>query len=100
MNRDEPEDDVAAIMRRQDVEERIKSKPVDRQEMQNRYNIAIAAKVSAMIKCPTCGKEHMKSAYNKVFCSNHRTAGNRNCKDRYWNIVTDKDALRASTYCK
>ena len=97
---DGSDDEVADIMRRQELEDRIKHKPIDKKAMVSRYHVAEAAKVGDMIECPNCGIKHMKSAYNKIFCSNHKTKGNRNCKDRYWNIVDESRAMRASTYCK
>lgn len=51
------------------------------------YVKARKAKVGTVIECPWCGKQHMKSTYNKVFCSNAKTLIGGNCKDDYWNLV-------------
>lgn len=57
--------------------------------MNRRYEAARTASTGSNIVCPACGSRFAKSVYNKVFCSNQRTKGARNCKDRYWNTVTE-----------
>ena len=56
--------------------------------LRNRYDAAKVAKRGSTISCPTCGKQHIKTSYQKVFCSNG-SHGKGNCKDRYWNFVDD-----------
>lgn len=65
-----------------------------------KYNEAVSATVGSDIQCPCCGKLHKKTSYNKVFCSNYKTAGNRNCKDRYWNIVDETRSIKADIYAR
>lgn len=45
------------------------------------------AEVGATIQCAQCGKRIVKKTYHKVFCSNAKTHGNNNCKDRYHNRI-------------
>jgi len=45
------------------------------------------AKVGDMVSCPNCGAETRKTTYHKVFCSNRKTHGRKNCKDQYHNRV-------------
>lgn len=45
------------------------------------------AKTGETIKCAQCGKRMVKNHHSKVFCSNQRTHGKRNCKDKYHNRV-------------
>lgn len=59
------------------------------------YNIARQAEVGATICCPWCTKRIVKRTYNRTFCSNQRTHGRNNCKDRFWNNVSDKRRERA-----
>lgn len=93
------QDNDVAFFERQLMLAKRKANPThDKVAMKARYDVAVASPVGKIIQCPCCTKDHMKTAYNKVFCSNHKTKGNRNCKDRYWNIVDDKRAIRASTY--
>jgi hypothetical protein len=51
------------------------------------YEAAKAAKVGSLIVCPTCQIRHTKTTYHKIFCSNAKTHGRKNCKDIYWNLV-------------
>jgi len=95
MNKD---DDVDVMERQLMLAKRRVTPAHDKVAMKARYTIAEASPVGKIIQCPCCTRDHMKTAYNKVFCSNYKTRGNRNCKDRYWNIVDDKRAIRASTY--
>jgi len=62
--------------------------------MKDAYKLATLAASGSLIACPTCGKKIAK-ANAKVFCSNK---GAGNCKDRYWNTVSDKRRERAVEY--
>jgi len=62
--------------------------------MVQKYNAARTASIGSVIRCPTCYRQHQKTTYHKVFCSNGRRRGG-NCKDRYWNIVDDTRRDRA-----
>lgn len=66
--------------------------------MDQLYARAKAARVGSMIACPTCGKEHLKTTYHKVFCSNGKTKRGGNCKDRYWNTVDEERSERAGWF--
>lgn len=62
-----------------------------------RYDDAKRAKTGTTIRCPTCGRLHVKTTYNKIFCSNQKTVkrGPLSCKDAYWNRVDeDKRSYR------
>lgn len=59
----------------------------ERAKAKARYDKAQAAKVGEMINCPGCNKAFVKKRYNTSFCSNAKTHGRHNCKDRYWNLV-------------
>ena len=53
------------------------------------------AEVGATIQCAQCRKRITKKTYHKVFCSNARTHGRKNCKDLYHNRVKGiQDTLR------
>lgn len=54
--------------------------------MIRRYDRAKSTKVGKQVQCPTCCKMHVKTTYHKVFCSNGRTHGAKNCKDGFWNF--------------
>lgn len=60
-----------------------------------RYDVAKRAETGATIKCAWCSKLIVKKTYHKVFCSNQRTHGKNNCKDRYHNNVVDDRRHRA-----
>lgn len=62
------------------------------------YLQAQEAKVGTEIRCPWCGKKHKKTSYQKVFCSNYKTKGKKNCKDMFWNHVDDMRRERTVTY--
>lgn len=49
------------------------------------YEIAKAKPYGATAHCATCGKQFTKKHKDQAFCSNARTAGKNNCKDRFWN---------------
>jgi hypothetical protein len=92
-------DNDVDIIERQLMREQRRAKPAhDKVSMKVRYDVAVASPVGKIIQCPCCTRDHVKTAYNKVFCSNYKTKGNRNCKDRYWNIVDESRAIRATTY--
>lgn len=50
------------------------------------YTLAKSAKVGSVIKCPTCGKDHTKTTYHKVFCSNGKKS-KQDCKTKYHNTI-------------
>ena len=54
------------------------------------YNIASKAKVGTKIICPVCGKEFIKNTYHQKFCSNYKTNGKNNCKDKYHNFFNPR----------
>lgn len=62
------------------------------------YLRAQNAKVGESISCPHCNKKHIKSTYQKVFCSNHTTKGRNNCKDNFWNKVDPDKRSRNTPY--
>ena len=51
------------------------------------YEAARAATHGTHIDCPQCGRGVQKTHPAKTFCSNARSKGKRNCKDRFWNRV-------------
>lgn len=59
------------------------------------YEVAKAAKVHTLCKCPTCSKEFTKKSYQQAFCSNK---GPGNCKDSFWNRQSTTRAARAQTF--
>lgn len=65
-----------------------KKKKINREEL---YALAKEAKVGSTIKCPGCGKEHIKKFYNTTFCT-------RKCKDAYWNKVDPNKRCRKNDY--
>ena len=54
------------------------------------YSVAKNAETGCTIKCPWCEKLILKKTYHKIFCSNQKTRGKNNCKDHYWNNVSDQ----------
>ena len=62
------------------------------------YNQTKKAKIGHVIKCPACKQKHIKTTYNKVFCSNAKTVGNPNCKDNFWNFVDPEKKCRNTEY--
>lgn len=68
------------------------------ENMLQRYDRCCNSKIGSTINCPYCGKSFIKKTYHKVFCSNQKTHGRKNCKDRYWNTVDEKRRARASKY--
>ena len=66
--------------------------------MEDAYHEAKAARVGTQIACPTCGVLHVKTTYHKVFCSNAKTKGRGNCKDRFWNLVDETRRARAMEF--
>lgn len=67
-------------------------------KMKLRYNVAKDAAVGSEIICPGCGCKHIKSTYNKTFCSNQKSKGNKNCKDKFWNTVDPEKRCRNTEY--
>lgn len=53
------------------------------------YNKAKDAETGCTIACPWCEKLILKKTYHKIFCSNQKTNGKNNCKDHYWNNISD-----------
>lgn len=66
--------------------------------MEVKYNKNLKAPTGTIIECPVCNKKFNKATYHKVFCSNQKTGGPDNCKDRYWNTVDEKRRFRAMTW--
>lgn len=54
------------------------------------YKKAKQAETGCTIKCPWCEKLILKKTYHKIFCSNQKTHGKNNCKDKYWNNTQDQ----------
>jgi hypothetical protein len=69
-------------------------------EMRSRYAIAQRAEIGATIECPCCRKRIVKRTYHRVFCSNQKTHGRKNCKDRYWNMTDETRRSRASRFSR
>lgn len=67
-------------------------------DMLQAYTSAKSSPVGSTVHCPTCGVAHIKTTYQKVFCSNGKTKRGGNCKDVYWNSVDDKRSERANKY--
>ena len=59
------------------------------------YEVAKAAKVHTLCKCPTCSKDFTKKSYQQAFCSNK---GAGNCKDSFWNRQSETRAKRTMTF--
>jgi hypothetical protein len=51
------------------------------------YEAVRAATHGTHVDCPQCGRGFQKTHPAKTFCSNARSKGKRNCKDRFWNRV-------------
>lgn len=66
--------------------------------MKTRYRDAKNAETGATISCPYCSKLIVKKTYNKIFCSNARTSGENNCKDKYWNFTDSVRGERAKKW--
>ena len=49
------------------------------------YETSKSAKVGSICKCPSCGKEFVKTNYQQAFCKSKKGTV---CKDKYWNTVT------------
>lgn len=64
----------------------------------NTYARAKEASVGSEINCPYCGCKFKKDVYNKVFCSNAKSKGNKNCKDNFWNKVDPDKKCRKTEY--
>lgn len=91
---DETEKEIRDMERSLEREHRNKIAPKSKESMKLLHDTALKSEVGTKIKCPSCGREHTKTSTKKIFCSNYSTAGNRNCKDRYWNIVDPAKANR------
>lgn len=66
--------------------------------MEAKYKHNLIAATGSIIECPVCSKKFKKATYHKVFCSNQKTHGPENCKDRYWNTVDERRRERAKTW--
>ena len=60
-----------------------------------RYYDNKRSEVGTTIRCANCGKRILKKSYQTQFCSNK---GRGNCKDTYWNNVSDKRRDRSHRY--
>lgn len=56
-------------------------------KLESRMAKAKTAEVGATIECAQCGRLIVKKSYQKVFCSNAKTHGKKNCKDIYHNRI-------------
>lgn len=72
----------------------------DVEALKHRYEQAKEAEVGSLIFCAMCGTPIRKTTYHKAFCSNQKTGGRHNCKDRYWNTVDPERYERTKTYRK
>lgn len=84
------EDDFRA----EQAENFARSMPANIKRMKDLYQVAKQAKTGSTIVCPTCGKKHTKTTYQKVFCSNGTKNKAHNCKDQYWNFTDDSRRKR------
>jgi len=66
-------------------------------EMLRRYADNKRSDVGTTIRCACCNKRIVKKSYQTQFC---RNKGQGNCKDGYWNNVSDKRRRRAQTYVR
>lgn len=65
---------------------RVYVNPSRKEHLLKLYSVAKSAKVGSVIKCPTCGKDHKKTTYHKVFCSNGKKT-KQDCKSKYHNTI-------------
>ena len=63
-------------------------------EMEIRYNDNANSSLGTTIRCACCGKRILKRNYQTQFCTNK---GAGNCKDEYWNNVSEKRRKRAQS---
>lgn len=56
-------------------------------QLNNRLEAAKNASTGDTINCAFCGTEIIKTTYHKTFCSNSKTHGKNNCKDRFHNVL-------------
>lgn len=61
-------------------------------KMLSRYQDNKTSQVGTTIRCACCNRRILKKSYQTQFCSNK---GRGNCKDTYWNNVSDKRRERA-----
>lgn len=66
-------------------------------QMEIRYKDNANSNIGTTIRCACCGKKIIKKNYNTQFCKNK---GANNCKDNYWNNVSDKRRRRAQSIIK
>jgi len=65
------------------------------QRMKDRYKDNASSPVRSTIRCACCNKRIIKKSYQTQFCGNK---GKGNCKDRYWNNISDKRRHRAKMF--
>ncbi|WKV23666.1 hypothetical protein [Erwinia phage vB_EamM-EAP4] len=87
--------DYADEIAEEERQERWENTERTRNKMKVRYNRAKTAETGATIACPFCGKLIVKRTYHKIFCSNAKTHGKVNCKDRFWNFADENRCFRA-----
>jgi hypothetical protein len=61
-------------------------------KMRDRYKDNATSQIGTTIRCACCGKRILKSNYQTQFC---RNKGSGNCKDQYWNNVSETRRRRA-----
>ena len=67
----------------------------DLNKKRSRYYDNKRSQVGTTIRCANCGRRILKRSRNTQFCS---SKGKRNCKDTYWNNVSDKRRERAHRF--
>lgn len=68
--------------------------------MLNQYNKNKPIAKGGLVRCPSCNKLFVKKTPTHSFCSNGRNKKGGNCKDRFWNTVSDERRERAKAYKK
>lgn len=63
--------------------------------MERRYYDNKRSEVGTTIRCACCGRRLLKKSYQTQFCSNK---GKSNCKDKYWNNVSDERRERSHRF--
>ena len=57
---------------------------IGKKKLMTLYEACKVAQIGSSITCPSCNTQHIKNAYNTVFC---KTKSGTKCKDNYWNHV-------------
>ncbi|WP_186297663.1 hypothetical protein [Sedimenticola selenatireducens] len=60
-----------------------------------RYRDNKRSEIGTTIRCANCGGRILKKSYQTQFCSN---SGKGNCKDTYWNNVSDRRRDRSHRF--